>query len=420
MTLHRPRVNFFQSIVGIIALLLIIGHGLCSAVHAEDWIQWRGPNRNGISPESKWLNQWSDGGPTILWKATVGMGFSSFVVSNGKVFTMGNADNSDTVFALDAMTGIIKWKHTYPSDLGDKYFEGGTTGTPTIDGDNLYTLSRWGDVFCFQASTGKILWTRNVQVETGARVPSWGFTGAPLVIEKMLILNVGETGLALDKSTGKTLWQSSTKEAGYTTPVPWVTGGKSQVVFGSGQGYIGVDSLSGKEVWRMKWVTQYGVNAADPVIDGDRLFISSGYGKGAALIKPLASGEPELVWKSKVLRTQMNAAVLFDKHLYGIDGDTTEKPLLKCVELATGAEKWSDSTSGTRGLLIANGRLILLGEKGELIIAPASPSGFKPTSRAQVLGGKSWTAPILANGMLFCRNSRGEVVNVDLRTAATP
>ncbi len=391
--------------------------GLCPvlAAHAEDWGQWRGPARNGISPETKWSTQWPVEGPTILWKTNVGIGLSSMVAAADRVFTMGNSENADTVFAFHTVTGKLLWKHTYPADLGDKYFEGGTTGTPTVDGDQVYSLSRWGDVFCFEASTGKIIWNRNVQTETGARVPSWGFTGAPLVQGNMLLLSVGESGLALDKSTGKTLWQSSTKEAGYTTPVPWSQGGKSQVVFSSSQAYIGVEPTTGKELWRMKWVTQYGVNAADPIADGDRLFISSGYGKGAALIKPLAVGEPETIWKSKALRTQMNAAVLFEGHLYGADGDTTEKPLLKCVELTTGTEKWSDATSGARGLIVANNQLIVLGEKGELIIAPASSKGFKPSARAQVLGGKSWTAPVLSNGLLYCRNSRGDLVCADLR-----
>ena len=203
--------------------VLVAGLGFAGTglVKAEDWPQWRGPARTGISAETKWSDQWPVAGPTILWKAKVGMGFSSFTVSGGRVFTMGNADNTDTVFALDAATGKELWKHSYPADLGDKYFEGGTTATPTVSGDRVYALSRWGDVFCFESASGKVVWTRNVQVDTGARVPGWGFSGSPLVLENTVLLNVGEAGLALDKATGKTLWQSSTKEAGYTTPLPW-------------------------------------------------------------------------------------------------------------------------------------------------------------------------------------------------------
>lgn len=391
----------------------------CSlGVLAEDWPQWRGPNHNGISSETNWTDRWPDAGPTVLWKSSIGIGFSSFVVADGRVFTAGHGDGKDTIFAFDAASGKELWKHSYAADLGDKYFEGGTTGTPTVDGDHVYTLSRWGDAFCFEARSGKVLWNRNVQIETGAKVPDWGFSGSPLVVDKMLFLNVGEAGLALDKASGKTLWHSSDMEAGYATPFLWELGGARQAVLASGKAYIGVDIYTGKELWRMKWLTQYGVNAADPVPHYDRLFISSGYGKGAALIKPMANAEPQVVWKGKVLRTQMNAAILLGGYLYGMDGDTSDKPTLKCIEAATGTENWSNTETAARGLLIAGGRMILLGEKGELIVAPATPTEFKPNARAQVLGGRCWTAPILANGLLYCRNSRGDTICLDLRPTA--
>ncbi|MCW5557205.1 MAG: alcohol dehydrogenase, partial [Verrucomicrobiae bacterium] len=140
---------------------------------------------------------------------------------------------------------------------------------------------------------------------------------------------------------------------------------------------------------------------------------STGYGKGAALFR-LGEGEPSPVWKGKSLRTQMNAAVLFGGHLYGVDGDTTQKAALKCVEAATGTEKWSHAGFGSGGVIIADSRLIALSGTGELMTAPASPEQFEPVSRAQVLGGKCWTAPVLANGRVYCRNSRGDTVCVEL------
>jgi outer membrane protein assembly factor BamB len=381
---------------------------------AADWPHWRGPQRNGVSAETGLADNFPAGGPITAWKARVGLGFSSFAVAQGRAFTMGHEGSKDTVFAFEAATGKELWKHSYDAELGDKYFEGGTTGSPTIDGDRVYSLSRWGDAFCFEAATGKIVWSKNVQKETGIRIPDWGFTGAPLVHENLLIMNVGEAGLALDKTTGKIIWQSKDENAGYSTPLPLKRGNDWLTLIGTGNAYVAVNPRDGKEAWRLKWLTEYGVNASDPIVDGDRMFLSTGYGKGGALFK-LGAGAPEQVWKTKSLRTQMNGAVLFQGHLYGTDGDTTEKASLKCLDFATGTEKWAQPRFGSGAAIVAEGKLIALGGSGELTIAPATPDGFKPTARAQVLGGKCWTAPVLANGLVFCRNGRGDVVVVDIR-----
>lgn len=382
--------------------------------HAIDWPQWRGPQRNGNSAETGWGDTWPADGPPVAWKAKVGLGYSAFVVAQGRAYTLGHADGADTVFCFDADSGKLVWKHSYPAELGDKYFDGGTTGTPTVDGDRVYSLSRWGDLFCLEAASGKVVWSKNVQPETGARVPEWGFGGAPLVSGKLLILNVGEAGLAVDKATGTIAWKSAPKVAGYSTPLPVTHNGEELVLLASGQAYVALHPTTGKEAWRTKWVTQYDVNATDPVVDGERMFLSTGYGKGGAIFK-WAAGEPEQLTKVKALRTQMNTAVLVGSHLYGVDGDTTEKASLKCLEFATGAEKWVHPSFGSGALIVADGKLIALSGTGELMIAPASAAGLVPTTRAQVLGGKCWTAPVLANGRLLCRNSKGEVVCLDLR-----
>ena len=381
---------------------------------ANDWLHWRGPDRNGISTETAWTDHWPASGPAIAWKAQVGLGYTSFVVANGRAVTVGHADEKDTVFCFDANTGKVLWRHAYPSELGDKYFDGGTTGTPTIDGDRLFWLSRWGDMFCFNLPDGKVIWNNNVQTDTKARVPGWGFGGAPLVQGDRIILNVGDAGLALDKKTGATLWQSAPKSAGYSTPMPLKQGNDMLAVFGSAQSYVAVNLADGKEAWRIKWLTQYGVNASDPIFDGDRVLLSTGYGKGSALFK-LGGAEPVEVWKSKALRTQMNGAVLYKGHLYGVDGDTTEKASLKCIDFANGTEKWKHVNFGSGGVIVADGKLIALNGTGELMVAPATPEAFKPTARAQVLGGKCWTAPVLADGRIYCRNSRGEVAVIDAR-----
>ncbi len=400
--------------LNLMPLALIPALGTAMLAQAKDWPHWRGPDRNGISTESQWLHEWPADGPKVAWKANVGLGFSSFVVADTRAFTLGHEDEQDTVFCFDAPTGRVLWKHSYPAELGDKYFDGGTTGTPVVDGEQVYVLSRWGDLLSLAARDGKVLWSKNIQTETGARLPDWGFTGAPFVQGDRLFLNVGEAGVALDKKTGKVLWSSGKKDAGYSTPLPFTEGGSELAVFSSGAAYSAVRLHDGKVAWTIPWLTQYGVNAADPILHDGHVFLSTGYGKGSGLFKP-GSGSSEPLWKSKVLATQMSPAVLFEGHLYGTSGDTTTQAALKCVEFSTGREKWSQANFGSGGVIIADGRLIALNGTGELLTAPATPAGLKPTARAQVLGGKTWTAPVLANGFIFCRNSRGDIACLDVR-----
>jgi outer membrane protein assembly factor BamB len=397
---------------------LVLAIALALPARADDWPQWRGPDRNGISQEKGWLDQFPAPGPSIAWKANVGLGFSSFVVAQGRAYTAGHASGTDTVFCFDAFSGKEIWKQSYPAELGDKFFEGGTTGSPTLDGDRLYWLSRWGDVYCFDAMSGKIIWNRQLVQETGVSVPSWGFTGAPTVYKNLLILNVGEAGMALDKETGKEIWKSGGEtDAGYSTPLPVTRGDKTEIWLGNGAAYLSLDPETGKKIWSIKWLTQYGVNAADPIPYGDKVFIASGYGKGCALYTPPAAADavPVEIWKNRVLRSQLNGAVLIDNHLYGVDGDANSRAQLKCVEIETGKQAWAQPEFGTGGIVIADGKIIALSAKGELMIAPVSTKEFQPIARVQILEGLNWTAPVLANGMLYCRNSHGDIVAVDLR-----
>jgi outer membrane protein assembly factor BamB len=399
-------------------LQLIFVFCLSWIARAEDWPNWRGPNHNGMSNEKNFLAEFPNQGPHVAWKANVGLGFSSFVIADGRAFTAGHDKGSDTVFCFDARSGKEIWKHSYPAELGDKFFEGGTTGSPTVDGKHLYWLSRWGDLFCFDAVSGKIIWNRQIVKETNPRLPDWGFTGSPTVYKNSLILNVGEAGMALDKETGKELWKSGLDvAAGYSTPLIVTRNDKTEVWFANYESYLSINPETGKENWRFKWLTQYGVNASDPIPYADKVFVSTGYGKGCALFKPaITSGaEAEVIWKNRILRTQLNAAVLVGKHLYGTDGDTTEKAQLKCVEIETGKQLWAQPDFGNGGLIVGENKIIALSARGELLIAPVSPESFKPVARAQILGGKSWTAPVLANGIVYCRNSRGDIVAVDLR-----
>lgn len=397
--------------LGLVLLMFAVPY---SHLQAEDWPCWRGPNRNGISSETELRVDWPANGPPILWKANVGTGFSSVVVASGRALTIGNRDNTDTVYSLDIETGEAKWSHSYEAPLNDKFFEGGPTASPTIHIDSVFTLSQSGDLFCFAITNGELRWSKNIAAEAEVRVPGWGFGGSPVVHGNILLLAVGEAGTAVDKSTGELLWSSADKDAGYATPLPFQRDGQWLALIASGKYFHAVDIATGAEQWRYKWLTQFGCNAADPILVDDQVFISSGYNRGSALLK-LTAGEPEEVWKSKEFQNQFSSSVLIDGYLYGIDGDTTGERSLKCVELATGKVQWSHEGFGSGALIAAGARLIILSETGELALAEASPAEFKLLASASVLQGKCWTAPTLSNGRVYCRSADGDVVCVDLR-----
>ena len=375
---------------------------------------FRGPHHDGISTEKEWKKTWSESGPKQLWEAEVGIGFSSVSTSNGRVFTLGNQDNKDTLFAFDAVSGTRLWTHSYESKIGAKFYEGGPGSTPTIDGNNVYVLSRWGDLFCLNAKDGSIHWQRQLAKEEGLRLPDWGFNGSPLAFENMLILNAGGAGMAVDKTNGKTIWLSNDEEAGYSTPLPFSHDGNQYVALTSGNSFLATELKTGKRTWEIQWPTRYGVNAADPIIVGNEVWIGSGYGKGQGLYT-FNGNETKVKWTNREMRSQQNAPVLIGDHLYGFDGDGGSRAALKCIERSTGKVAWEADEFKYGSVAAAGDQLIIMTAQGELIIAPASPSGFKPSARAKVLDGKCWTVPVISNGLVYVRNSKGHLICLDLR-----
>ncbi len=382
-------------------------------VTRADWASYRGPSQTGVSPE-KLSASFPPDGPKVLWKANVGTGTSAITVSGGRAFTMGNRGGKDRVVCLDTKTGREIWKNEYPLDVDKRMFEGGTAATPTIDGSRVYTVSHQGDVFCLDAATGRKIWYKHYQRDFKGRRPQWGFAGSATVEGNLVILDVGGKGastVALDKTTGNVVWKSGEDEAGYATPVVATIGGKRTVVMFKATHLVGLDLKSGRELWRTPWKTNYDVNAATPIAVGDRIFISSGYGAGCALIE-ISGGKAVEKWRNKNLKAHFNSPAFSKGHLYGIDDQASPNAPLVCIDFATGQIKWSERGIGG-GLVVADGKLIVLSERGELIIAEESPAGFRPLTRAQVLSKRCWVQPTLANGQLYCRNNEGDIVCLD-------
>ncbi len=380
---------------------------------AADWPRWRGPSANGISVETGWDPTAINSSPEKLWETNVGVGHSSFAIRGKYVYTMGNVDSKDIVYCFDAESGKEYWRYSYDCSPGSY---SGPRATPTLDGDYVYTLSREGHVHCLEATTGKLVWKKNMEDEFDAESPTWGFAASPYIVDDMVILNVLKHGAALNKKTGEPIWISASNVSGYASPTLMTNDGKTTVLFFGENKLYGVDLKSGKELWSYPWQTKYDVNASDPLVIGNQIFITSGYRTGCALLE-INNNKPKLVWQNKNMSNHFGGVVYHDGHLYGADGMVGKsRTKLSCINLKTGNVVWSEKL-GFNSSIVADQKLIVINEKGKLLVTEATPSGFKEIASAQILpkSVRCWTAPILANGKIYCRNTDGDIVCINVR-----
>jgi outer membrane protein assembly factor BamB len=396
-----------------IITILTLTLGLCLVAKAGDWPHYRGPDYDGISDETGWTYNWPGGGPNVLWEASVGTGFASIAVSNGRAYTMGNTNNNDILYCLNAATGTVIWQKSYDCPLYAENHEGGPCATPTVDGDAIYTFSKDGDAIRFNAQNGDMIWRTKLNKDYGFQHPRWRFAGSALVVDDLVIFNAGATGVALNKSDGTIAWQSGKAVSGYATGVPFTYGGNKYVALMGASQIVALNPSTGDVAWRFPWRTDYDINAADPIIIDDLIFISSGYNHGCALLK-IEGNKVSEVWQNKNMRNQINCSVQHGEYIYGFDGQVGGGGALTCIDIKTGERKWSQRGLGTGSLMLADGKLIVLGERGKLVIAQASPDGYKELASAQILSGKCWTYPVLANGRIYARNAAGKLVCVDV------
>ncbi len=401
----------------ICAAAVLLGAAGISGTLGEDWPQWRGPNRDGISSETKWNPRWGAEGPTTLWQKQVGLGYATVAVRDGRLYTMGwdERSGSDVIYCMDPTTGEEHWRTTYRIDKYAKMHVGGPACTPSIDGDRLYIINREAHLYCLSTADGKILWEKNLEQTHGAKQPQWAFAGSPLVLGDAVIVDVGPT-IAFDKKTGKEMWVSQNYGSAYSSPIAFEHEGKTRLAVFPEHGLVVLDASNGKELAKTRWETRYGVNAATPVVIGDRIFISSGYNTGCAMFQFTGSELKEL-WGNRHMRSQMATAVYRDGYLYGIDTQS-RGGALQCIDAKTGELIWSHGEAGNGTVALAGDVLILLTESGEVVTAKVSPKGFEPLSaKAPVLRAqRCWVAPVLSNGLLYCRSPEGRLVCLDLRS----
>jgi len=384
-----------------------------------DWPNWRGPQKNGISRETDWSTQWTSAGPAVLWEKQVGMGFSSVAISQGRAFTMGNTGrkddkktqpHKDVIYCFDAKTGKEIWKHIYASDLKPNGYEGGTSATPTVANGRVYTLSKHGQAFCLDAASGNVIWHKDLVKAFKIELATWGLSSSPLLVGDTVVLNAGTHGMALTQADGSLVWLTGKGKAGYSTPVEYQVGGLECLALFGLNTLAGVSAHTGDVLWTIPWKALHDENIADPIIHEGTMFVSSFLGARCSLFEIKRNTLTER-WQHKDLLNWLNSSVLWQGHVYGVDAKDKS---LKCLNFKTGSTKWIYPDIGLGSLMMADGKLIVLSDKGQLLIGPASPKRFKPMASAKILDGKCWTVPVLSHGRIYARNAEGHLVCIDV------
>jgi outer membrane protein assembly factor BamB len=385
---------------------LVLG-ATVSTTALEDWPQWRGPRRDGVSAEKGLLKAWPQGGPPLAFKATgAGEGFSSFAVTAGRLFTLGARGDREYVIAFDSATGKRLWEaphgQRFANDRGD-----GPRSTPTVDGDRIYAFGASGDLTALDAASGKIAWTVNVIRDFGGQNIRWGLSESPLISGDRIIVSPGGPGsaiVALNKANGKLLWKSEADTAGYSSAVLHEIGGIRQAVVFTGQRALGIDISNGRVLWSYDKVANRVANIATPIARGNYVFLSSDYGTGAALLQLTASGggiTAQEVYFTREMRNHHASSVLVGDHLYGFSS-----AILTAMRFDTGEVAWKDRSVGKGSLVFADGRLYLFSERGVAGLAEATPEGYREHGRFELETGSlpTWSHPVVANGKLFLRD----------------
>lgn len=402
MTL-QPQKN--ATLVALATLLLFVP----VLVQSEDWGAWRGKNRNSISTEKGLATAWTSQGPQQVWKYKTGKSYTTVSVAKGRLVTMGAENNIETVYCLNAKSGDLVWKYSYNHPKREIMADPNPTAssaTPVIDGDRVYTINREGLALCLTLKDGKVVWSKELTKEADAKQPQFGFSGAPVIEGNTIYYNAGANGVALEKSSGKVLWSSGAGPAGYATSVLHTVDGTKLVVNFNGDGLIAAEAETGKKLWFIPWKTQFNTYSVDAVFFGDKVFLTT---YGSAKLYKLTENKPTLVYESK-FQSNFNNPVLVGNYLYG-----ASKGYLTCMNLETGEETWRERGIGQGSVIVADGKLIVLSEQGELSLLSIDPKAYNLLTKAKVMEGKCWAAPVLVNGLLYCRNNDGELICLNLR-----
>jgi outer membrane protein assembly factor BamB len=395
-----------------------------AAQAADDWPQFLGPNRNGVSLATDLMETWPAGGPKEVWRVPGGVGMSGIAISGSHLCTLVQRDGQQWLAAHDPATGKQQWQTAlapeYKNAQGD-----GPRATPTIAGDRVFAFTGQGILACLNLANGSQLWKHDVVSELKGKAADYGMACSPLIVGDIVIVTVGAPQaclVAYKAHTGERVWTAGDDPCGYSSPVVLNVGGRKQIVAFTGGAAIGVTSESGKLLWRYPYETDYECNTASPIAVDSNVLISSGEMHGTTLLKLKPSADAlaaEEVWSSQgsrsVLRSEWQTPILLDGKLYGLDNIGSAGPVthLTCLDAATGKQLWQQPRFGKANMIAADGKLFFSSMAGELIVVRATPKGYEELGRKQV-SAATRQAPALAQGRLYLRDDK-EIVCLNVR-----
>lgn len=386
---------------------------------SNDWPRWLGPEGTGISKETGLADSWPADGPKKVWSHEVGIGYSSPVAVDGKIYFFAQENSNDTLRAFNADTGAVLWTQSYARE-GDVAYPG-TRATPTIEGNRIYTHGSMGDLVCRELADGKLVWRTNILAQTNSKPLEWGSASSPLIVGDQIYVQGGKEGdaiaVAVNKNTGTVVWKSEAKGlSGYATLTLIDVGSQKQLIVFGGDTVYAMDPATGKTIWSEPWKTDYDINAATPIFHDNKLLFTSTRTFGGMLVSVTPSGHKK-EWEKREIASKFQPPILDDGVVYVNSGG-----VLRCVSFPDGAVKWSatgrDLNLGAGGSILRVGdKLITLSERGRLSLVQASPAGYKLLSSAPLFDySQVWSMPIVYRGKLYAKGE-SELVCLDISAA---
>jgi outer membrane protein assembly factor BamB len=406
-----------MSMRGSVAFALIL---LGAQTIAADWPQILGPGRNGVYDGPPLSEAWGTAGPRVVWRRSIGQGLSGPVVVQNRLILFQRVSDREIVEAIDAAGGKTLWQYAYPTSYRDDFgFDEGPRAVPVVADGAVYTFGAEGQLHAVDLAAGKKIWSVDTQRQFSVPKGFFGAAGSPLVEDGRVIANIGGKNagiVAFDAKTGKVLWTVTDDAASYSSGIGATIAGRRYAVFLTRNGLVGIDPKDGQVRFQRPWRARQAasVNAATPVINGDMIFLSAEYGPGAGVLRFDGTRLTDVWASDEALSNHYATSVYAAGVLYGFHGRQEQGQSFRAVDFQTGTVRWSQDRFGAGSVTLAGNRLLIVRENGELVLAAASPNGFTPVARAQILPGIVRAYPAIAGGLLYVRNET-TLVCLDLK-----